>query len=60
LSAQLLRQFKQKIAGLELVPSGGGCFEVDVDGDRIYSKLQEGAFPDEADILAQVGQRLKR
>jgi selenoprotein W-related protein len=59
LSAQILERFKQKIASLELVPSGGGCFEVQVDDDLIYSKLQTGGFPDEAKIVAQVGQRLK-
>jgi selenoprotein W-related protein len=59
LSAQLLKRFKQKIAALELVPSGGGCFEVQVDDDLIYSKLQTGSFPDEAGIVAQVGKQLK-
>jgi selenoprotein W-related protein len=59
LSAQLLERYKQKIKSLELVPSGGGCFEVQVDGDLLYSKLQTGSFPDESSIIAQVGQRLK-
>ena len=39
---------------LELVPSGGGCFEVFVDDQRIYSKLKTGAFPDFDDMLRQV------
>jgi selenoprotein W-related protein len=59
LSAQFLERYKQKIKSLELVPSGGGCFEVQVDGDLLYSKLQTGSFPDESNIIAQVGQRLK-
>lgn len=58
MSARLLERFKQQIAGLELVPKGGGCFEVNVDGDLIFSKLKEERFPDEADIVAQVEQRL--
>jgi selenoprotein W-related protein len=37
-----------------LVPSGGGCFEIDVDGERIYSKLETGAFPDERRVLDRV------
>jgi selenoprotein W-related protein len=55
LAAKLLVEFKQKIAGLELVPSGGGCFEIDVDGKRVYSKLETDSFPDEDEILKQLG-----
>lgn len=50
---------KQKIAHLTLVPAGGGCFEVAVNGELIYSKLKTGAFPDEQAILDGVTDRLK-
>ena len=50
----LLSNLKRNVASLELVPSKGGCFEVDVDGERIYSKLATGEFPDESDILKKV------
>jgi selenoprotein W-related protein len=43
---------------LELQPSGGGCFEVTVDGELIYSKLKTGEFPDENKLVAQIGKRL--
>jgi selenoprotein W-related protein len=59
LTGKLLSKFKQKLAGLELVPSTGGCFEVSVDGQLIYSKLQTGQFPEEDAILAEVSKRLK-
>lgn len=49
-----MSELKKKISGLELEPSGGGCFEVTVDGKLIYSKLDTGEFPDEDEILAQV------
>ena len=39
---------------LELVPSGGGVFEVDVDGERIHSKKKTGRFPDPARIVADL------
>jgi selenoprotein W-related protein len=55
LAAKLLAEYKQKIATLELVPSGGGCFEIDVDGKRIYSKLETESFPDEDEIVKQLG-----
>jgi selenoprotein W-related protein len=45
---------KQKVRTLELEPGSGGCFEVFVDGRRIYSKLETGEFPDPDGILEQV------
>lgn len=54
MASLLLTELKQKISGLELQPSGGGCFEVTVDGKLIYSKLATGQFPDENEILAEV------
>jgi selenoprotein W-related protein len=47
----LLAQFKQKIKSLKLVPAGGGCFELTVNGELIYSKLQTGTFPEEQWVL---------
>jgi selenoprotein W-related protein len=40
------------------VPSGGGAFEVSVNGEKIYSKLQTGEFPEPNDILRAVRARL--
>ncbi len=41
----------------ELVASGGGVFEVKVDGDLIYSKKQTGQFPDEGKIVEMLKKR---
>jgi selenoprotein W-related protein len=60
LAAKLLTGYKQKLKGLTLVPAGGGCFEVSVNGELIYSKLQTGKFPDEEAIAGQVGELLKK
>ena len=45
---------KRKLAALTLVPAAGGCFEVTVDGNLIYSKLATGSFPDERELMAAV------
>jgi len=50
----LLESLKQKIESLTLVPSGGGCFELTVNGELIYSKLKTGEFPNESWVLKQV------
>lgn len=52
----LVRQFKQSIDELALLPSDGGCFEVKVDDEMIYSKLASGQFPDNAVIEDAVRQ----
>ena len=44
---------------MELVPTGGGAFEIELDGKLVYSKLQTGEFPDEAAIEEIVGKHLK-
>jgi selenoprotein W-related protein len=51
LTGKLLTTFKQQISDLKLVPAGGGCFELTVDGELIYSKLQTGKFPEERWVL---------
>ena len=47
MTSTLLTNFKQRIKTLELIPSGGGCFEVTVNGKLVYSKLETGTFPEE-------------
>ena len=58
LAAKLLVQYKRQISGLELEPSIGGCFELTVADELIYSKLETGVFPEEDEMLKQVGKRI--
>ena len=58
LSNLLLTELKGRIASYELIPSKGGCFELQVDDDLVYSKLDTGQFPDEAEMLDAVKARL--
>ncbi len=39
---------------------GGGCFELSVNGELLYSKLQTGTFPDEQWAVDVVGSRLQK
>ncbi len=57
MAAILLTALKQQVKSLTLVPAGGGCFELDADGVRLYSKLQTRQFPDEHELLAAVRAR---
>jgi selenoprotein W-related protein len=58
LTDKILNRFKTKIKNYNLVPSMGGCFEVTVDGDLIYSKLKTGQFPDEQAVIDQVATKV--
>ena len=50
--------FGDKIGALKLIPADGGRFEVTLDGELIYSKLETGDFPDNKQILEQIKGRL--
>ena len=59
MASKLLSTFKQKIQSLKLIPASGGCFEVTIDDELIYSKLKTGNFPDEQWALDAVGKHLR-
>jgi selenoprotein W-related protein len=56
----VLTTFKQKVSGMTLVPSGGGCFELTANGELVYSKLKSGKFPDEQEIVEALEKKLKK
>ena len=56
--AEKILTLKQRIGSLKLVPSGGGAFEISVNGKKIYSKLETGEFPDFDAILKAVKTKL--
>ena len=41
-------------AEIELVAGSNGVFDISLDGNMIYSKFEEGRFPQTEDILARV------
>ena len=53
----LLNRFKQDLSDLFLAPYADGRFEVIVDGETIYSKLETGEFPDEDSIVKEIAGR---
>jgi selenoprotein W-related protein len=59
LADKLLTHFKRKISTLSLEPSTGGCFELTIGGELVYSKLQTGRFPDEEAMVAELAKRLQ-
>lgn len=56
----ILNSLKTRVGEWKLIPSSGGCFEVRVDGELIYSKLATHVFPDESAILDDIRRRLAK
>lgn len=54
MTEKLLLAGKKRIESLELVPYNDGRFEVFKDGQKVYSKLQTHAFPNEDQLIRQI------
>ena len=50
MTQQILEEFKQRVASLELRPFADGRFEVFLNETRIFSKLELHRFPEYAEI----------
>ena len=59
MASRILTEYKMQIESLELVPDKGGCFELSLNGDLVYSKLKTGEFPDESRMIGTIGKQLK-
>ncbi|WP_395244972.1 SelT/SelW/SelH family protein [Agromyces sp. MMS24-K17] len=57
---ELLTTFQAELLGgaVTLVPGTGGVFEVHVDGDRIWSRADDGGFPDIVELKQRVRDRI--
>ena len=56
---ELLEQFEPEIESLALVPSDGGRFEVSVNGQLLYSKLQTHRHAEPGEVAKLVRNVLK-
>ena len=54
LASELLKAFEADIETLSLIPSDGGRFEVTVNGNLIYSKLENRRHAEPGEVLALV------
>ena len=51
MEAAFNKQYGDIISDIELIESAGGAFEIRVDGELIYSKLETGRHADPPEIL---------
>jgi len=57
LTTKILTALKQQVRELKLIPGKGGCFELTVNGELLYSKLKTGQFPDEGWVVESLQTR---
>lgn len=58
MAQELLTTFEGDIAELNLKPGTGGIFEVDVDGELLWSRKAQGRFPDIAELKRLLRDRI--
>jgi selenoprotein W-related protein len=58
--AELTKQFEGNIQSIRLIPSEGGRFEVTIDGQLIYSKLETRRHANPGEVAGLIGGRPTR
>ncbi|MGH7431713.1 MAG: SelT/SelW/SelH family protein [Candidatus Methylomirabilales bacterium] len=58
MAQELLATFENELGELALVPGTGGIFEVRVNGELIFSRNQEGRFPESKELKQLVRDRI--
>lgn len=55
---ELLAELEPDIEQITLIPSNDGRFEVEVNGDLVYSKMETGRHADPGEVLGLVRQKI--
>lgn len=59
LAQELLMTFAEKLGELALIPSTGGVFAVFLDGEEIFSRKEQGRFPESKELKQLVRDRIE-
>ena len=58
MAQELLATFEDEIGALTLRPAGSGEFEIHVNGERVWSRSENGGFPEIAELKQLVRDRV--
>ena len=50
MAQEFLTTFEKELGEVALIPGEGGVFEVRLEGETIFSREQEGRFPDSKEL----------
>ncbi len=54
MAQELLTTFEAELGGITLVPGTGGVFEVRLDNQIIFSRKEQGRFPESKELKQRV------
>ena len=55
--ADILKQYEDKVKTISLIPGKGGVFEVVVDGELVFSKIELGRHAEPGEVARLLGGR---
>ncbi len=58
MAQEILMTFGENITNLNLKPSSGGVFTISLDGEILFSRKQEGRFPESREIKQMIRDRI--
>ena len=56
--AEILKQYEFQLNSIYLIPSGGGKFQVKVNEELVYSKLETGRHAEPGELVRILGEFL--
>jgi predicted Rdx family selenoprotein len=59
LAARILEDFEATVGAIEVVPGADGIFDVQVDGDLVFTKSMLGRYPDPDDVMPLLRSRIR-
>jgi selenoprotein W-related protein len=54
MAQELLTTFEQELGEVALIPATGGTFDVRIDGTLVWSRKDEGRFPESKELKQRV------
>ena len=54
MAQELLTTFQEEIGEVALIPGTGGVFEIAASGKRVWSRIEEGGFPEITELKRRV------
>lgn len=58
MAQELLTTFEKQLSELALIPGTGGVFEIRIDGQRLWSRKEQGGFPEIKQLKQLVRDRI--
>ena len=58
LADELLHTFEEFVAGVTLVPGGGGQFDIHLDDELLFSNRDAGRFPETRELREAIAARI--